>query len=100
MHNVFFPADALSTTGDIATHRYVADSGNEMWFSFCPQCGTQLFAGSAARPHLRAVRFGAIDFPNDLRPMMAIWTSRAPQWAVLDPALEQYETQPPPPVQS
>lgn len=97
MHNAFFPTGALVVTGEITTAIYVANSGNRMTFSFCPRCGTQLFAGAEARPHLRAVRFGAIDTPNDLRPAMAIWTQSAPEWAVIDPALDQYATQPPPP---
>ena len=47
--------------------------------------------------HLKTVRFGALDEPHGLRPEMAIWTGDAPDWAVIDPAIAQFEGQPPAP---
>jgi hypothetical protein len=52
---------------------------------------------SDARPQFRAVRLGMLDEPHGLKPQMVIWTEDAPAWAVIDPALEQYRRQPPPP---
>jgi hypothetical protein len=47
--------------------------------------------------HLRVVRLGVLDQPHDLRPTAAIWVEDAPPYAVIDPALEQWPRQSPPP---
>ena len=102
VHNAMFPTEAIATTGELRRNTYIADSGTEIAWEFCPTCGTPLLAYSpVARPHLRSVRLGAIDRPNDLKPEVLIWTSEAPAWAVFDPALPQFREGPPapPPVQ-
>lgn len=99
-HNAIFPADDVVVTGELASNSYVAASGNTLTASFCPSCGTQIYAQSSARMHLRTVRLGAIDEPHGLRPQMAIWTVDAPAWAVIDPAMEQFPQQPPAPTPS
>ncbi len=93
---MFATAD-VELTGALATHDYVAASGNTLTHSFCPDCGTHVMAQSSARPQFRTVRLGFLDEPHGLRPQMAIWTDDAPDWAVVDPALEQHPGQPPAP---
>ena len=96
-HNVMFRTDDITIAGAIATRSYVAASGNTVTQSFCPDCGTPVMGQSDARPQLRALRLGILDEPHGLKPLMAIWTDDAPAWAVIDPALEQFPRQPPPP---
>ena len=96
-NNVIFPAEAVVVKGDLANAAWTAASGNTLTFSFCPQCGTQIYGQSSARLHLKTVRLGAIDEPHGLRPQMMIWTDDAPDWAVLDPALPHFPQQPPAP---
>jgi hypothetical protein len=96
-HNAMFPTDSVHIEGSLAQHTYVADSGRTLTQWFCPSCGNHVFAQSSARPQFRTVRFGVLDQPHGLRPRMAIWTEAAPEWAVIDPALEQFPGQPPPP---
>jgi hypothetical protein len=93
--NAFFPAEAVSTTGELVWNAHKADSGNELHWAFCPQCGSQMLAYSTARPQFRGVRVGAIDQPHDLAPQAIIWTSEAPAWAKLDPDLPHFAGQPP-----
>jgi hypothetical protein len=92
--NLLVAADALSTTGALAEHTKVADSGSEVTRQFCPRCGTHLFAKSSARPQFRVVRAGNLDDPSSVRPSTNIWASRAPAWACIDPTLERVEQQP------
>ena len=94
-HNAMFPTDALTLTGELAEYSYEADSGNTMIRQFCASCGTPVFGHSPARPHLRGLRLGTLDEGHGLKPQMAIWTDAAPEWAVIDPALERHPTQPP-----
>jgi len=94
--NACFPTAAFAVTGETGTYRSVADSGNSMRRRFCPLCGTALFSEAESRPHLIFVRVGTFDDPNLAEPAMTIWTSSAPRWACIDPALPLVEKQPPP----
>lgn len=89
-----FLAKAVSLEGELAKNSYVADSGNTLTHEFCPKCGTHVHSHSSARPHMRTFRFGFLDPRHGLKPDMAIWTSQAPEWAVIDPEMEQCEGQP------
>lgn len=96
-HNAIFRTEDVAISGDLASTGYTAASGNTLSLHFCPACGSHIYGQSSARLQFRTVRFGAIDEPHGLRPQLAIWTDDAPEWAVIDPALEQHEGQPPPP---
>jgi hypothetical protein len=96
-HNAIFKGEDVSITGELASAHWPAASGNTLTFYFCPACGTQIYAQSSARLHMKTVRLGAIDTPHDLKPQMIIWTDDAPAWAVFDPALERFPQQPPAP---
>lgn len=99
-------SNAIFKTADVTVHGHVtynvhlADSGNELHWGFCPQCGSQMLAWSSAREHLRVVRLGALDRPHGLKPTQAIWLDEAPEWAVIDPLMEQWPQQPPAPQQA
>lgn len=97
-HNAIFPAEAVALSGELASHGYTADSGNTLTGHYCPNCGTPVYAASSARPHLRTFRLGFLAAGHGLRPSAAIWTDSAPDWAHIDPALEQWPGQPPAPV--
>ena len=92
--NAIVPAEALVFTGEVTEFRKLAASGNELTRQFCPQCGSQLFAYSSARPHLRVVRVGNLDDPSSVAPIMNIWASSAPAWACMDASLQRVEQQP------
>jgi hypothetical protein len=56
--------------------------GGDGWLkSFCPQCGSQLFATSPENPDLVAVRLGAIDQDPGVRPGVHQFVDYAPPWA-------------------
>jgi hypothetical protein len=96
-HNAIFRADDVAVDGPLATDRYIAASGNTLTKWFCLTCGSHIYAQSSARSELKTVRLGVLDEPHGLRPQMAIWTDDAPEWAMIDPAMERYPQQPPPP---
>lgn len=96
-NNAAFKTEDVAISGTLGSHAYVAASGNTLTQWFCPACGTPLAAQSSARPHLLTVRFGAITEPHGLKPTTAIWTDDAPEWAVVDPEMEQFPQQPPAP---
>lgn len=95
--NLIVPADALGLTGAMSDYRSVADSGAVMHRHFCPTCGTPIGGQAESRPHLYVLRIGTLDDPDAWPPESTIWTSAAPHWAAIDPALPTVERQPPPP---
>ncbi|MSR15458.1 MAG: GFA family protein [Gammaproteobacteria bacterium] len=95
--NAVFPSAAFAVTGEFNTYTSTADSGNIMHRRFCPRCGTHVFGGSEARPDIVVVRVKTLDEPENAKPAMTIWTSRAPSWASIDSRLPTFEAQPPPP---
>jgi hypothetical protein len=96
-HNAIFNTADVSLSGAVGAWSYLAPSGNTLTQTFCPQCGSPVFAQSSARPQFMTIRFGFLDEPHGLRPQMAIWTEEKPDWAVIDPALALYPQQPPAP---
>lgn len=96
-HNAMFRTKDVALSGTPASWSYVADSGNTLTQSFCPACGTPVFAQSSARPQFMTFRLGFLDEPHGLAPEMAIWTDDKPAWAPLDPELPSYPGQPPAP---
>jgi hypothetical protein len=99
-HNAIFPLEAITLEGTRAQSSYVAASGNTLTHEFCATCGTHVLAHSSARPHLRTIRLGLLDEGHGLRPAVVIWLEDAPAWAVIDPDLEHWARQPPPPGQT
>jgi hypothetical protein len=97
-HNAMFRAEDVQLSGELASHDYVAASGNVLTRRFCPACGAPVVAQSSARPQFRTIRLGFLKPGHGLSPHMAIWTAEAPEWARIDPALERHEGQPPAPV--
>lgn len=95
--NLLVPTAALEISGQVREFVRTAQSGNKIQQRFCPTCGSPLFANSSARPEVTAVRAGSLDDPSSVRPTTNIWSGSAPAWACLDPKLERFEQQPPPP---
>jgi hypothetical protein len=95
--NLAFPADAVTLSGELRDFPSVADSGSHMHRRFCPRCGVHVTSAADERPHLLIIRAGTLDDPGRFAPQAQIWTSAAPPWARLDPALPQFTGQPPPP---
>jgi len=92
-----FPSDRVSVSGTTASSTKVADSGNGIERVFCPRCGTQLLGRSAGGGDVVRVRVGALDDTEAFAPRAVIWADSAPDWAVIDPALDRYGRQPPAP---
>lgn len=90
--NVLFPEDAVRFTGEVATLRKTADSGNIVERGFCPSCGSQMYSKTVepAGAMPMRIRAGTLDDPELLAPQSVIWASSAPSWAVLDPRLPHH----------
>jgi hypothetical protein len=78
------PVAALAVEGAPKRYRSRADSGNTVWRSFCPDCGTPLFAGNDAHPEFVSVKVGSLDDPSGFARQAHIWTASAPPWHLME----------------
>ena len=92
--NIVVLSTELNIEGSLKMFAKTADSGNVIERRFCPDCGTQLFANSSARPQFTVVRVGTLENPSSVNPSAKIWASSAPAWACLDAEGEQRSQQP------
>lgn len=92
--NAIFPSESIEIEGSTAEYSSKGDSGNTVRRRFCARCGSHLFADSTGRVGLTVVRLGTLDDPSSIKPVANIWSSSAPGWACLDPALARIEGQP------
>lgn len=96
-HNAMFRTEDISLDGETRAWSYVAASGNTLTMHNCANCSTPVYGQSSARPQFRTFRLGFLDESHGLAPTVAIWTDERPAWARLDPAMESWPQQPPPP---
>jgi hypothetical protein len=87
------------SSGEERFFRSKAASGTEVWRSFCPECGTPLFAGSDQHPNVLSIKVGTFNEPGLFRRQGHIWTSEAPPWHLMESDLPKAEANPvvPPP---
>ena len=71
--------------------------GNTLTMHNCAICATPVYAQSSARPQFMTFRLGFLDEGHGLAPSVAIWTEEMPAWAKLDPEMDSWPRQPPPP---
>jgi len=90
-HDAFYRAEDVSWSGPIKWHEVMPASGVALARGFCSECGTPMVARSAAERPFVVVRIGIFDDTSDLAPQQAIWTSSAPSWAHIDPAIPSRE---------
>ncbi|HEX5514804.1 MAG TPA: GFA family protein [Gammaproteobacteria bacterium] len=92
---VVVPRQTLSVTaGKDRVFRSTAESGTEVWRSFCPTCGTPLFAGNAKSSEFVAVKAGSLDDPALFTRQGHVWVSSAPAWHLMEPGLPTAEKNP------
>jgi len=56
--------------------------------SFCPRCGSCVFARSADEIE---VNLGSLDAPDQLKPTYELWTSRRESWLPPFPLTRRYD---------
>ncbi|HJL53038.1 MAG TPA: GFA family protein [Arenicellales bacterium] len=68
------------TSGSPTTRERIADSGNVLGTWFCSSCGSTLFAENSARPRIRTVHIGSLEYPEDVEVAAHIWVKRKLPW--------------------
>lgn len=91
---VFVPEDAFELLGgELKTYVKVADSGNKRAQTFCPTCGTHIFATSVegAGSRTLGLRVGTLRQRADLPPKKQYYCRSALGWVMDLGAIEQVQ---------
>ena len=79
--------NSLTIDGSPTEYLSIADSGTEVSRSFCPRCGTPLFASNPKDPEYIAVKAGALDDPSIFDAQLNVWPESAQSWHSVDDSL-------------
>lgn len=88
-HVIVDEAD-FQLTGIVTAFERVGDSGQPVVRSFCPVCGSQIFARYAVRPGSIHIRASSLDDPQSISPGLIVFASRMLDWDVMDPSLPAF----------
>ncbi len=70
-------------TGKSTAYTRKADSGNELTFHFCPECGSTVYYWLNDMPDVIAIPVGAFADPTFRAPVFSVYESRRHGWVVL-----------------
>lgn len=92
--HVIVPEAGFSLSGAVATYERPADSGNVVSRRFCSTCGSPIYSTNSGMPGMLFLRASSLDDPNAITPQVQVFTSRAPKWEYIDPALPAFAGMP------
>lgn len=76
-----WPADRVTIDGRSKRYLHTADSGNEITFHFCPDCGSDVHYDIDGKfDGLIAIPLGAFEDPFSLTPRFSVWEKRKLDW--------------------
>ena len=84
-----FPRDQVTLQGRSTQYVRVADSGNKLVFSFCPECGSTVHYRVEHIPEVIAIPLGAFADPQFPPPKFSVYESRRHSWACIDADVER-----------
>jgi hypothetical protein len=81
-------------TGEPAIYVKIAESGNKRAQSFCPRCGSPIYATSTGDgPKSYNIRVGTVRQRNQLVPKVQIWARSAQHWLADIPSVRKVDKQ-------
>jgi hypothetical protein len=76
-----WPGDRVKIEGQSKTWVNIADSGNRITFSFCPDCGSDVhYEIDGKFDGLIAIPLGAFEDPYFVSPRFSVWEERKNDW--------------------
>jgi hypothetical protein len=87
------PASALAVTGEVRLHETTGEGGRIARRTFCPRCGSPLFAQRASGDFV-SVRAASLDDASWFHPQMDCFVRSAQKWVALDPNIPKFDTRP------
>ena len=78
-----FPKAEVHIEGVLTTYQGTGDSGQPIWRSFCPNCGSGVYDEVAIMPGVLMILAGSLDDPALMQPTMEIYCASAQPWVSL-----------------
>jgi hypothetical protein len=75
-------SDVVAINGSSNSYIRTADSGNQLTFRFCPNCGSTVYFQSERQPDLIAIPVGAFADSHFPAPRVSVYESRMHEWVV------------------
>jgi len=73
--------DFKLTTGKLSTYIKISESGNKREQTFCPNCGTPIYATSVGSElRVLGIRLGTVNQRKMLKPTQQIWCHSMQDW--------------------
>lgn len=91
---LFMKDSDVQITGETKRFEHKVDSGNTLSKDFCPNCGSQMFGGNAARPGSIAIKAGCIDQKAEIKPQFNVYASRKLECTILDDSIPAFDKMP------
>jgi hypothetical protein len=91
---VAVPTPAFRVQGETRAFERTGDSGSRVVRSFCPHCGTTLFARNGGMPQTTQISAVSFDDPSGLGPRMHIYMASAQAWDRTDGVLPAFPRMP------
>lgn len=88
------PVSAMDTAGVASSFSVRTGSGSTATRSFCPKCGSPLFATSDTAQGFMSVRFSTLDDTTEFQPQYDVWTSSAQPWTCMNSSLPHFARDP------
>jgi hypothetical protein len=91
----FFQKKNVKIEGKLSQYISSADSGADITRSFCPNCGSSLFAESSDREGVIGVLAGVIDDNSWFKANFRVYNKSKPVWDFMDESVPAFEEMPP-----
>lgn len=86
-----FPAKHVEIMGDSTAYIRTAESGNQVTFHFCPQCGATVYFLLDSFPGMIAVPVGAFADPRFPAPRISIYEVNSHDWIQFPVEIAHYD---------
>ena len=91
MHSgAYYKRASVSPEGESKVFLRTTESGRNMRFHFCPNCGSSVYWEADLRPDHYGIAVGAFADPNFPLPSYSVWEETKHRWIDLPPALQHY----------
>jgi hypothetical protein len=87
----YFPDERVRIEGARKLYARRADSGCEIAFRFCPECGANVYWKASRFPRHHGVAVGAFADPDFPAPTFSVWEESIHAWLGLPSRLERFQ---------
>ena len=81
----------VSIDGQSKRYKRTADSGNQVSFYFCPNCGSTVYYALEQDPNVVAVPVGAFADPHFDAPGISVYEARRHDWVEVPANIEHFD---------